>query len=408
MEIGNKNTRPRSENTSRTHRYRAHRSREHRSRSKSKSRIDIEELKRRYNDLYNHRKKNTHEIDKIKEEIYNYEPNLKDESFVFTLNTHGSYDDMDSYKKEKPMFNRISSNTHDMYRIIEQYKQRKLPELPVPVYIISGAPIGMTYNEMFEETVKGKKVYNHTAQINIVDELMFNSFLTPMNREKQFIDVSNKLRQLYLHGTKLKMAAYEKYIRDIKPKLQELELELESELYENEELNEKIAQLSKYVSDSYKKIEHCKEIIRHIDGAFNIHRFKKGDVTGKFFSEDVNRHEDLGIFTVRSEKDWLNQYEYYKRKDQQKWFYEKIVNGKLVEKFYFSLDDFLDWHYSTSTKKPEYYVIVDFSCSIIRNQGFHVNATAIKQYVKSYRKRHLNVAKRSFNKTSRLSSRRSL
>ena len=352
-----------------------------RTRSRTHSRENqlrnIQDLKDKYNQLYSQKK--TKELDKIRKDIYNYDEThldgrLKKESFILNINTHGTYDISDKYKTDVPLFETIPTNTN--HEILAKFKKKELPKLPVPVYIISGAPIGMSFYDLFKENVKGKTVYNYEEYRSIVDEFTYHSLLNSMNREKQLQDISHQLRELYLLAATIHIEKVKEYINYQKS----IEKNIEPEVY------------------TY--LQRYQNIINHIHSSFNIHRFKEGETTEKFISEQVNRDENLGFFTVKSERDLLFPYEHYKKGDKRH-FYK---NG--TEYFYFSLDDFINWHYNRSSIKPKYYIIVDFTCNPITKEGTNINKHATKKYIQSYKK-HLNVAKRSFNR-SKQKSRRSL
>ena len=314
---------------------------------KQKNQTSYNELSREHNKLYlgktTYIGPNT--LKEYDEEIF--DGKLINESCILQVIEHGNYNDI----------NALKHNTNSTFLS----KSSHFP-LDVPVIHLSGR-IGyesyMMPDEQIEETVP------------IINELEYNSLLTPINRKKQIQKVAHKLRLLH-----------KKYLN---VQIQEMKNNMERET--NEE-----------IVDQYKHaISLLKKEIKAIYGFFNPYSFKAGQKMNKYLTlfEGPDAPEEgrtRGIFGPDGR-------EYFHPYVEKYGCYEDEHNGVPFKTIH--LGDFIHFCYETMERVPKYFIIVDHSCSSI-GYGIKDEMSATK-FTKNFYNKHLNVQKRSFSKTKKIS-----
>lgn len=329
-------------------------------RSKSKSLSDFDKLKqknkktydalsREYNKLYlgeseSHITTNT--IREYDDDVF--EGKLINESCVLQVIEHGKYNDVDDLKH------------YNVTNVLSKTKSH-FP-LDVPVIHLSGR-IGydslMMPDEQIQETVP------------IINELQYNSLLTPINRQKQIQKVAHKLRLLH-----------KKYL---KVQIQEMKHNIKREL---QRTSSRIEMIQQYKEN----IQLLKKEIDAIYGFFNPYSFKAGQQMNKYLTlfEGPHAPEEgrvRGIFGSDGE-------EYFDSYIEKYGCYEGENNGVPFKMIH--LGDFLHYCYETMERVPKYFIIVDHSCSSI---GLDLtNQISPTKFTKNFYNKHLSVQKRSFSR----------
>jgi hypothetical protein len=277
---------------------------------------------------------------------------LVDESCIIQIIEHGSYNDIDELKH--------SITPTDILNFKEQ--KSHIP-LDVPVILLSGR-IGYDSLMMPDNQIQ--------ESVPIIDELKYNSLLSPINRNKQIQKVSHKLRALH-----------KKYL--------EIQIKEFEEIMETKSPSER---------QSYKDaIKELNKEIKAIYGFFNPYKFKKGENINKYltFMQGKNAPEDgrtRGIFDIVGQ-DYFQSYV-----DD-----NKSIQGNTNGTSYtvINLGDLIHYMYLQMKKVPKYFIIVDHSCSGL---GIELRETVNQnKYAKNFYNKHLNVLKRSFSLNKRKSKR---
>jgi hypothetical protein len=275
---------------------------------------------------------------------------LVDESCIIQIIEHGSYDDIDELKY-------ITPNLKDLKSI----DQKSHIPLDVPVIFLSGR-IGysslMMPDNQIEETIP------------IIDELKYNSLLTPINRNKQIQKVSHKLRILHKKYLEIQIKEFEEIMQTKSPS--------EKPSYQD-------------------AIKDLKKEIKAVYGFFNPYKFKKGQTINKYltFMQGKNAPEDgrtRGIFDILGQ----DYFESYVNEN-------KSIQGNDNGTSYtvINLGDVIHYMYLQMKKVPKYFIVVDHSCSDL---GIELKETINQNvFTKNFYNKHLNVQKRSFNKTRSIS-----
>jgi hypothetical protein len=329
------------------------RSKSHRSRSlsefdklKQKNQKTYDALSRQHNKLYLGQSESEIDIKDYDDDIF--DGKLINESCVLQVIEHGKYNDIDDLKH------------YNITNVLSKTKRSHFP-LDVPVIHLSGR-IGydsfMMPDEQIQETVP------------IISELNYNSLLTPMNRQKQIQKVAHKLRLLH-----------KKYL---KVQIEEMKYKIKKELQRSLRLE---------MIQQYKEnIKLLKKEIDAIYGFFNPYSFKAGQQMNKYLTlfegpDAPEKDRVRGIFGPDGE-------EYFDSYIEKYGCYEGEADGIPFKMIH--LGDFLHYCYETMERTPNYFIIVDHSCSSI---GLDLtDKISPTKFTKNFYNKHLSVQKRSFSR----------
>ena len=333
------------------------RSKSHRSRSlsefdkiKQKNQKTYDALSKQHNKLYLGQSESGINIDTIREYDDDiFDGKLINESCVLQVIEHGKYNDIDDLKR------------YNITNVLSKTNRSHFP-LDVPVIHLSGR-IGsdsfMMPDEQIEETVP------------IINELNYNSLLTPINRQKQIQKVAHKLRLLH-----------KKYL---KIQIEETKRKIKREL-------EKTISRVEMIEQYRENIKLLKKEIDAIYGFFNPYSFKAGQQMNKYLTlfegpDAPEKDRVRGIFGPDGE-------EYFDSYIEKYGCYEGENNGIPFKMIH--LGDFLHYCYETMERTPHYFIIVDHSCSSI---GLDLtDQISPTKFTKNFYNKHLSVQKRSFSR----------
>jgi hypothetical protein len=309
---------------------------------KQKNQKTYDALSRQHNKLYLGQSKSDLDIKEYDDDIFDGQ--LINESCVLQVIEHGKYNDIDDLKR------------YNITNVLSKTKRSHFP-LDVPVIHLSGR-IGydsfMMPDEQIEETVP------------IISELNYNSLLTPINRQKQIQKVAHKLRLLH-----------KKYL---KIQIEEMKYKIKRE--KNVEMIEQYRE----------NIQLLKKEIDEIYSFFNPYSFKAGQQMNKYLTlfegpDAPEKDRVRGIFGPDGE-------EYFDSYIEKYGCYEGEAHGIPFKMIH--LGDFLHYCYETMEKTPNYFIIVDHSCSSI---GLDLmDQITPTKFTKNFYNKHLSVQKRSFSR----------
>lgn len=316
---------------------------------KQKNKKTYDALSRQHNKSYLGQSDSELDIKDYDDDIFDGQ--LINESCVLQVIEHGKYNDIDYLKR------------YNVTNTLSKTKRSHFP-LDVPVIHLSGR-IGydsfMMPDEQIQETVP------------IINELNYNSLLTPINRQKQIQKVAHKLRLLHKKYLKIQ-------IDEMKDKIKR-----EKSLEMIEQYRENIQLLKKEIDEIY--------------GFFNPYSFKAGQQMNKYLTlfEGPDAPEQgrvRGIFGPDGE-------EYFDSYIEKYGCYEGEADGIPFKMIH--LGDFLHYCYETMERTPNYFIIVDHSCSSI---GLDLtNQISPTKFTKHFYNKHLSVQKRSFSRKKSKSKR---
>ena len=310
---------------------------------KQKNQKTYDALSREYNKLYLGQATGVG-IETIKDHDDDiFDGKLINESCVLQVIEHGKYDDIGALKG------------YNVSNVLSKTKRSHIP-LDVPVIHLSGR-IGhdnlMMPDEQIEETVP------------IINELHYNSLLTPINRNKQIQKVAHKLRVLH---KKYLMIELEQTKRSLKTSSNE------------------------HIQIYKENIKMLKKEIDAVYGFFNPYSFKAGQQMNKYLTlfEGPDAPEAgrvRGIFGPDGE-------EYFESYVEEYGCYEDEIDGMPFKTIH--LGDFLHYCYEKMERTPKYFIIVDHSCSSI---GLDLrDQISASKFTKNFYNKHLSVQKRSFSR----------
>jgi len=323
---------------------------------KDENKIAYNRLSRDYNRSYLKESNfNKEDIKEFDDSVF--DGNLINECGILQIIEHGEYNDIDELKHT---ITRKSRN-------IERSETKSHHPLPVPVIFLSGR-IGYSSFMMPDEQIEDS--------IPIIDELKYNSLLTPVNRKKQLQKIAHELRLLHKHYLKVQMDDINEIIED------QTDKEI---IQENENI---IKQFKKEMKMTY--------------GFFNPYHLKKGDTLQKYltFMEGENAPEHRrtrGIFDING-SDYFDSYVSSNKSIK--------ITMNDVRHTVINLGDLIHYMYLKMDRIPKYFIVIDHSCS---NLGIELRETINEtKYAKHFYNKHLNVQKRSFNKTKKHTKIRSI
>jgi hypothetical protein len=286
-------------------------------------------------------------------------PSLK-HSYALTLKLHGSYDNLDQFKHDVPMYQSLLSNSQNpaIDAKIKNLKKRELQKLPTDVIVISAAPINFP-------------VFSHASKnehyLPLIKQLHYNGVLDSLNREKQLVYISNELRNIYINDLK---EANQKLSKNMETYKRMMKI---AKSYESA-LTSKIAELKE-------DIKYKQNAIKHAYQHFNIHHFKKGETTEKYLQESHEGPEQgMGIISEIEDEELFMNYVINHSHDT-----SRVM--KTSRMYFISLDNFINDMYSHLKIKPDYFVIIDFTCNPVQNNRMSLNNDNAAEYVKQFHKR---------------------
>jgi len=155
---------------------------------KDRNKLEYNTIAREYNRSYG-------DSDLTKDDIKDFDDSVFDgklinECGIIQIIEHGAYNDIDELKHKSHK----SDKLHKFDKFDKSPKSHH--PLPVPVIFLSGK-IGYSSFMMPDEQIE--------ASVPIIDELAYNSLLTPINRKKQIQKVAHKLRLLHKHYLQLQI-----------------------------------------------------------------------------------------------------------------------------------------------------------------------------------------------------------
>jgi hypothetical protein len=309
---------------------------------KEKNKRAYNMISKEYNQLYIGK-----ESDFTKEDIKVFDDtifdgNLINECGILQIVEHGEYNDIDQLK-------------HTISRKSRTKSPKSHYPLPVPVIFLSGR-IGYSSFMMPDEQIEDS--------VPIIDELKYNSLLTPLNHKKQVQKIAHELRLLHKHYLQVQIDEITEIIKQ---------------------------QTGEVVEENKNIIKQLKREMKMIYGFFNPYHFKKGETIQKYltFMEGKNAPEygrTRGIFDINGNDHFQSYVDDNKSLKQ--------MNGDIKHTI-INLGDLIHYMYLNMDRIPKYFFVIDHSCS---NLGIELRETLNEnKYAKNFYNKHLNVQKRSFS-----------
>jgi hypothetical protein len=292
---------------------------------KDKNKLQYNNISKEYNKLYID--KTEFKKDTISEFDYSvFDGELINECGILQIIEHGEYNDIDELKHT------ISKSRKSNFRSIQSHHP-----LPVPVIFLSGR-IGYTSFMMPDEQIEDS--------IPIIDELKYNSLLTPLNRKKQIQKIAHELRLLHKHY-------------------------LQVQIDEIDEINKQQTD-KEVIQENKNAIKQLKREMKMVYGFFNPYYLKKGDTIQKYltFMEGENAPEygrTRGIFDING-SDYFHSYVSSNKSIK--------LSMNDVRHTIINLGDLIHYMYLKMNRIPKYFIVIDHSCS---NLGIELRET-INEY----------------------------
>jgi hypothetical protein len=299
-------------------------------------------------------------------------------SHALTLKMHGSYDSLDQFKHDVPMYEALLSNSlHPVIEAkIKNLKKRELHRLPVDVIMISAAPINFT---VFTKASENEKY------LPFIKQLHYNGVLEPLNQEKQLLYITDQLRNIYINELKKDNVGSNEYLESLKKQLKSHKENPHTPQYE---------EILSSIESVKRAIKKKQNTIKHAYQHFNIHHFKKGDITEKFLQEiPRGLKPGMGIISGLEQEELFSKYAEKYKDDPSKVDSSTVFEGSGF--ICISLDNFIYDMYESMKIKPDYFIIVDFTCNPLENNEMPLNKDNAAERVKQFHKR-THVGKRSF------------
>lgn len=319
---------------------------------KDKNILQYNNISKEYNKLYlgkqTHFKKDT--ISEFDDSIF--DGNLINECGILQIIEHGEYNDIDQLK-------------HTLSQ--DKSGSKKHHPLPVPVIFLSDR-IGYSSFMMPDDQIEDS--------IPIIDELKYNSLLTSINRKKQLQKIAHELRLLHKHY---------------------LQVQIDEVIEINKRQTDK-----DIIEENKSSIKELKKEMKMIYGFFNPYHLKKGDTIQKYltFMEGESAPENgrtRGIFDINGN----DHFDSYVSSNKSVKLSMNDVRHTVI-----NLGDLIHYMYLKMDQIPKYFIVIDHSCS---NLGIELRETLNEnKYAKNFYNKHLNVQKRSFNRTKKRTKIRSI